>query len=76
MKRYIVPLVVLAHPLVRDPAEAARLFGLTVEVPETPAGLDDALSGDAQMVVVRTDRHRNLELHRELAEAAAAAGRS
>jgi 2-succinyl-5-enolpyruvyl-6-hydroxy-3-cyclohexene-1-carboxylate synthase len=62
----------LGTPAGLDPAHAARLFGLTVAVPATPRELDDALGGDARMVVVRTDRRRNLELHRELAEAAAA----
>ena len=28
------------------------------------------MAGDAQMIVVRTDRTRNLELHRELSQAA------
>jgi len=63
----------LGTPAGRDPAEAARLFDLTVAVPETPAELEDALAGDAQMIVVRTDRARNLELHRELSRLAAAA---
>ena len=63
----------LGTPAGRDPAEAARLFDLTVAVPETPTELGEALAGDARMTVVRTDRRRNRELHRELAEAAAAA---
>jgi 2-succinyl-5-enolpyruvyl-6-hydroxy-3-cyclohexene-1-carboxylate synthase len=61
----------LGTPAGRDPADAARLFGLTVEVPETPAELEEALAGDAPAIVVRTDRARNLELHRELSAAAA-----
>lgn len=60
----------LGTPYGLDPAKAAELFGLTVSVPSTPAELDDALVGNARMIVVRTDRRRNLELHRELAEAA------
>jgi hypothetical protein len=44
-----------------------------VAEPETSGELDDALTGEAGMIVVRTDRRRNLELHRELSEAAAAA---
>jgi 2-succinyl-5-enolpyruvyl-6-hydroxy-3-cyclohexene-1-carboxylate synthase len=60
----------LGTPAGRDPADAARLFDLTVAVPETPAELDEALAGDARMIVVRTERARNLELHRELAEMA------
>jgi 2-succinyl-5-enolpyruvyl-6-hydroxy-3-cyclohexene-1-carboxylate synthase len=63
----------LGTPAGRDPAEAAKLFDLTVAIPETPAELDEALAGDARMIVVRTDRRRNLELHRELSRIAAAA---
>jgi 2-succinyl-5-enolpyruvyl-6-hydroxy-3-cyclohexene-1-carboxylate synthase len=63
----------MGTPAGRDPAEAARLFGLTVAVPESPAELDEALAEDAQMIVVRTDRRRNLELHRELSRLAAEA---
>ena len=65
----------LGTPAGRNPANAATLFGLTVAVPQTPGELEEALAGDAQMVVLRTDRRRNLELHRELAQAAAAAVR-
>jgi 2-succinyl-5-enolpyruvyl-6-hydroxy-3-cyclohexene-1-carboxylate synthase len=61
----------LGTPAGRDPADAARLFDLTVAVPEHPAELENALTGEAQMIVVRTDRRRNLELHRELAQIAA-----
>ena len=56
----------LGTPAGREPADAARLFGLTVAVPADPGELDEALTGEAQMIVVRTDRARNLELHREL----------
>ena len=63
----------LGTPSGLDPTEAARLFGLDVEVPEGPAELAGALAGDARMIVVRTDRERNLELHRELSRQAAAA---
>jgi 2-succinyl-5-enolpyruvyl-6-hydroxy-3-cyclohexene-1-carboxylate synthase len=65
----------LGTPAGRDPANAATLFGLTAALPQTPGELEEALAGDAQMVVLRTDRRRNLELHRELAQAAAAAVR-
>ena len=65
--------VLLGTPAGRDPAEVARLFDLTVAVPETPDQLGDALAGNSRMIVVRTDRRRNRELHRELAEAATAA---
>jgi 2-succinyl-5-enolpyruvyl-6-hydroxy-3-cyclohexene-1-carboxylate synthase len=60
----------LGTPAGRDPAEAARLFDLTVAVPAAPGELDEAMAGDARMIVVRTDRMRNLELHRELSQAA------
>ena len=66
----------LGTPAELDPAAAARLYGLSVTTPENPSELAEALEGTARMIVVRTDRHRNLELHRELAEAAAAAPRS
>jgi 2-succinyl-5-enolpyruvyl-6-hydroxy-3-cyclohexene-1-carboxylate synthase len=63
----------LGTPSGLDPADAARLFGLGLEIPEGPAELAEALDGDARMIVVRTDRARNLELHRELSRLAAAA---
>ncbi len=63
----------LGTPAGLDPAAAAELFGLSVATPGSPAELTEALAGDARMVVVRTDRRRNLELHRQLAEAATAA---
>ena len=64
---------VLGTPAGLDPEAAASMFGLTVAVPESPAELDEALTGEARMIVVRTDRERNLELHRELSSLAAAA---
>jgi 2-succinyl-5-enolpyruvyl-6-hydroxy-3-cyclohexene-1-carboxylate synthase len=63
----------LGTPARLDPGAAASMFGLTVAAPETPAELDETLAGDARMIVVRTDRRRNLELHRELSSLAAAA---
>jgi 2-succinyl-5-enolpyruvyl-6-hydroxy-3-cyclohexene-1-carboxylate synthase len=63
----------LGTPGAVDPAEAGRLFGLVVETPSTAKELQAALAGDARMIVVRTDRKRNLELHRELSSLAAAA---
>jgi 2-succinyl-5-enolpyruvyl-6-hydroxy-3-cyclohexene-1-carboxylate synthase len=63
----------LGTPSGLDPAAAGELFGLSCESPETPAELDEALAGDARLIVVRTDRPRNLELHRELSRIAAAA---
>src|SRR5262245_52819807 len=62
----------LGTPSKVDPAVALELFGLDPAVPATPAELDEALAGDARAVVVRVDRRRNRELHRELAEAATA----
>ena len=56
----------LGTPAGLEPAEAGKLFGLSTAIPTTPADLDEALAGDARMIVVRTDRRRNLELHREL----------
>jgi 2-succinyl-5-enolpyruvyl-6-hydroxy-3-cyclohexene-1-carboxylate synthase len=63
----------LGTPAGLDPAAAAAMFGLTAAMPETPAELDEALAGEARMIVVRTDRERNLEVHRELSSIAAAA---
>ena len=63
----------LGTPAGLDPADAARLFALPVAVPRTPAELDEALAGEVRLVVVRTDRRRNHELHRRLSEAATAA---
>ncbi len=63
----------LGTPSGLEPAAAGELFGLGVAAPATPAELDEALSGGARMIVVRTDRRRNLELHRELSRLAAAA---
>jgi 2-succinyl-5-enolpyruvyl-6-hydroxy-3-cyclohexene-1-carboxylate synthase len=60
----------LGTPAGLDPEAAASMFGLTVVVPESPAELDEALTGEARMIVVRTDRERNLELHRELSSLA------
>ena len=63
----------LGTPYGVEPARAAELFGLSVVVPSTPGDLAEALAGDARMIVVRTDRARNLALHRELSSQAAAA---
>jgi 2-succinyl-5-enolpyruvyl-6-hydroxy-3-cyclohexene-1-carboxylate synthase len=63
----------LGTPAGIEPKDAAKLFGLSAVTPETPTELDEALAGDAQMVVVRTNRRRNLELHRELSRLAAEA---
>jgi 2-succinyl-5-enolpyruvyl-6-hydroxy-3-cyclohexene-1-carboxylate synthase len=63
----------LGTPSGLDPAEAGRLFGLSAEAPGDPAALDAALAGDARLIVVRTERARNLELHWELSRLAAEA---
>jgi 2-succinyl-5-enolpyruvyl-6-hydroxy-3-cyclohexene-1-carboxylate synthase len=63
----------LGTPSGLDPEAAARMFGFTATSPETSAELDEALAGDRRMIVVRTDRERNLELHRALSRLAAAA---
>jgi 2-succinyl-5-enolpyruvyl-6-hydroxy-3-cyclohexene-1-carboxylate synthase len=62
----------LGTPAGLDPLAAAELFGLSAEAPSSPGELDAALAGDSRMIVVRTDRRRNVELHRELTEAATA----
>jgi 2-succinyl-5-enolpyruvyl-6-hydroxy-3-cyclohexene-1-carboxylate synthase len=66
----------LGTPAGLEPGDFAGPYGLQVASPATPAELDEALAGDARMIVVHTDRRRNLELHRGLGEAAAAAVRS
>jgi 2-succinyl-5-enolpyruvyl-6-hydroxy-3-cyclohexene-1-carboxylate synthase len=63
----------LGTPSGLDPAKAAVLFGFSVAAPSSPGELEEALAGDARMIVARTDRARNLELHRELSLLAAAA---
>jgi 2-succinyl-5-enolpyruvyl-6-hydroxy-3-cyclohexene-1-carboxylate synthase len=63
----------LGTPAGLDPVAAAELFGIEAEAPANPAELDRALAGEARMIAVRTDRRRNLELHRRLSEVAASA---
>ena len=63
----------LGTPSRLEVERAADLFGLSVALPSTRAELDDALATEARMIVVRTERPRNLELHRELSSLAAAA---
>jgi hypothetical protein len=63
----------LGTPSPLDPVAAGQLHGLSVVTPSTPEELDEALAGESRMVVVSTDRARNLELHRELSSLAAAA---
>jgi 2-succinyl-5-enolpyruvyl-6-hydroxy-3-cyclohexene-1-carboxylate synthase len=61
----------LGTPSGLQPQDAAELFGLGVAIPGSPTELAEAFAGDARMIVVPTDRARNLELHRELSAAAA-----
>ncbi len=63
----------LGTPSGLDPSAAAELFGLSVALPENQSDLANALARDARLIVVRTERGRNLELHRELSRLAAAA---
>ena len=63
----------LGTPAGTNLTRAAELFGLSVAAPADPQELDEALAGEARAVIVRTDRARNLELHRELSRLAAAA---
>jgi 2-succinyl-5-enolpyruvyl-6-hydroxy-3-cyclohexene-1-carboxylate synthase len=62
----------LGTPSKVDPAAALELFGLDPAIPATPAELKEALAGDQRAIVIRVDRRRNLELHRQLGEAATA----
>ena len=63
----------LGTPSGLDIARAAELFGLDVVVARNPQGVEQALAGNARVVIVELDRHRNVEVHRWLAAAAAAA---
>ncbi len=63
----------LGTPSPVDLERAAELFGLTCEVPSGPPELAECLAGEARVVIARTDRAANLELHRRLAETAARA---
>ncbi len=63
----------LGTPSDLDLESAAELFELSVAVPGTPDELEQALAGDARMVLLKLDRRRNVEVHRRLAAAAAVA---
>jgi 2-succinyl-5-enolpyruvyl-6-hydroxy-3-cyclohexene-1-carboxylate synthase len=63
----------LGTPPPIDLVRAAELFGLSCEVPADDDGLAQALRGEARVVIMRTDRRANLELHRRIGETAAAA---
>ncbi len=63
----------LGTPSGLDLRAAAELFGLSVAVAGDPDQLRRALAGDDRVVIVSLDRHRNVQVHRHLAEAGAAA---
>ncbi len=64
----------LGTPSGLDLGRAGELFGIEAARPGTPSGLREALAdGGARLVIVETERERNLELHRRLARVAAAA---
>lgn len=56
-----------------DPVALASSHGLDLSLPSSAQGLEDALRSQTQVVVVNTDRARNLELHREINDAVASA---
>ena len=56
-----------------DLHQALSLFGFDAVGVRDAAGLAEALRADARAVILTVDRPRNLELHRRLADAAAAA---
>ena len=63
----------LGTPSGLDLNRAVELFGLSVAVVEKPEELERVLAGDAQVVIVKLDRHRNVEVHRRLCAVAASA---
>jgi 2-succinyl-5-enolpyruvyl-6-hydroxy-3-cyclohexene-1-carboxylate synthase len=63
----------LGTPSGLDLRSAAELFGLDVAVAENPHEVELALAGEARVVIVKLDRHRNVEVHRRLSAAAAKA---
>ena len=56
-----------------DPARAAALFGLPHRLLGSLGELEDGLAAGTGLIEVRTDRRANVELHRRLNAAAAAA---
>jgi 2-succinyl-5-enolpyruvyl-6-hydroxy-3-cyclohexene-1-carboxylate synthase len=63
----------LGTPPGLDLSAAAGLFGLSVATAANPDQLRGALAGDARVVIVQLDRHRNVEVHRRLSAVAASA---
>jgi 2-succinyl-5-enolpyruvyl-6-hydroxy-3-cyclohexene-1-carboxylate synthase len=65
--------VLLGTPSGLDLSRVADLYGLTSVAPRSTGELDEALAGDADVVILRVDRRRNVELHRQLTERALSA---
>jgi 2-succinyl-5-enolpyruvyl-6-hydroxy-3-cyclohexene-1-carboxylate synthase len=63
----------LGTPSGLDLERAAELFGLPLEVVTEPHELENVLRGDARVVIVKLDRHRNVDVHRRLSAVAAEA---
>jgi 2-succinyl-5-enolpyruvyl-6-hydroxy-3-cyclohexene-1-carboxylate synthase len=63
----------LGTPSGLDLRRSAELFGLSVEVASNRNQVELALAGDARVVIVKLDRHRNVEVHRRLSAVAASA---
>jgi len=61
---------ILATPGALRPEAAARAFGLSHAIAETPAELAAQLEQGIRIIIVRTDRKENVELHRRLANEA------
>lgn len=49
-----------------DAAGLAEAHGLRASRPVSPGELEAALAGDSQVIVVQTDREKNVELHRRI----------
>lgn len=61
---------ILATPGPLRPEAAARAFGLSHSIAESPAELASQLEQGIRVICVRTDRKENVELHRQLASQA------
>lgn len=55
-----------------DPAALAEAHGLRVSRPQSRGELEAALTGDSQLIHLKTDREENIELHRRINETTAA----
>lgn len=58
---------ILATPGTLRPEAAARAFGLSHATAQTPTELRERIEDGTRMIVVRTERKENLDLHRRLA---------